>query len=191
MLTNGATLVDVRPVTDFGAGHVPQSLSIALRDVFGTWLGWVAPPDQPIVILRNPDQDPDEIIWQAAKVGHDNVIAELDGGIAAWRAAGFPVATTRLDRQVTAPGRSLIDIRQASEFTAGHVPGSTNLELGELSETVDRLPPGPLAVMCGHGERAMTAASLLKRVGRDDVVTILGGPHDWADQKKTTLETGR
>jgi rhodanese-related sulfurtransferase len=191
MLRSGATLVDVRPVTDFGAGHVPKSLSIALRDVFGTWLGWVAPPDQPIIILRGDDQDPDEIIWQAAKVGYDNVVAELDGGIAAWRAAGFPVTTTQLDRRVTLASRSLIDIRQASEFTAGHVPGATNLELGELSDTVDRLPPGPVAVMCGHGERAMTAASLLERVGRDDVVTILGGPQDWADHQETALETGR
>jgi rhodanese-related sulfurtransferase len=191
MLRSGATLVDVRPITDFGAGHLPKSLSIALRDGFGTWLGWVAPPDQPIIILRGPDQDPEEIIWQAAKVGYDNVVAELDGGIAAWRAAGFPVNTTQLDRRVTRASRSLIDIRQASEFAAGHVPGATNLELGELSDTVDRLPPGPVAVMCGHGERAMTAASLLERVGRDEVVTILGGPQDWADHQESALETGR
>ena len=124
-------------------------------------------------------------------MGYDNVIAELDGGIAGWRAAGFPVTTTRLDRRATTPGRSLIDIRQAAEFTDGHVPGATHLELGELSDKLVRLPPGPLAVMCGHGERAMTAASLLERVGRDEVVTILGGPQDWADHQEMALETGR
>jgi hydroxyacylglutathione hydrolase len=191
MLISGARLVDVRPVPDFGAAHIPGSLSIALRDVFATWLGWVAPHDKPIIVIRNPEQDPDEVVWQAAKVGYDNVIAELAGGIATWQAAGFPVTGTQLARPDTFPGRRLLDVRQASEFAAGHIPGATHRELGALNAAVGDVPDGPTAVMCGHGERAMTAASLLERAGHRDVVAVEGGPWDWAAAQEMALETGR
>lgn len=190
MLAYGAQLVDVRPVRDFGAAHVPGSLSIALRDVFATWLGWVAPQDKPIIIVRKSKQDLDEVFWQAAKVGYDNVVAELAGGVAAWRAEGFPVTRTRLAAADTFAGRRLFDVRQASEFAAGHIPDATHLELGAVSAPVAGIPDGPIAVMCGHGERAMTAASLLERAGHRDVVTLIGGPWDWAADQGTRLETG-
>lgn len=77
-----------------------------------------------------------------------------------------------------------------SEFTAGHVPGATHVELGDLAAGVPVLPPGPIVVMCGHGERAMGAASLLRRAGRGDVAVLAGGPHDWEQVSGRPLETG-
>ena len=190
MLADGALLVDVRSVRDFGAAHIPASISIALRDVFATWLGWVASQDKPIIIVRESKQDLDEVVWQAAKVGYDNIVGELAGGIAAWRAAGFPVTRTRLAVADTFAGRRLFDVRQASEFAAGHIPEATHLELGAVSAPVTDIADGPIAVMCGHGERAMTAASLLERAGHSDVVCLIGGPWDWAADQGTPLETG-
>ena len=78
MTASGAQVVDVRPVADFGAGHVPGSVSIPLRPVFATWLGWVVDADKPIVVVRNADQDPAEIVWQARKVGYDQIAGELE-----------------------------------------------------------------------------------------------------------------
>ena len=49
------------------------------------------------------------------------------------------------------------------------------------------LPSGPLPVMCGHGERAMTAASLLARTGRRDLTVAVGGPDDWATADRRAL----
>ena len=60
-LADGAVLVDVRPVADYAAAHIPGAVSIPLRPVFATWLGWLAPADRPLVIVRDPDQDPAEI----------------------------------------------------------------------------------------------------------------------------------
>jgi rhodanese-related sulfurtransferase len=72
-------------------------------------------------------------------------------------------------------------VRQASEVADGHLPGAITVELGALAG--DRppvaLPAGPVAVMCGHGERAMTAASLLARAGHKDLRVAIGGPADW------------
>jgi hypothetical protein len=48
-----AVIVDVRPVEAFAAGHISGSLSIPLRDAFATWLGWVAPHDRPLLVVRD------------------------------------------------------------------------------------------------------------------------------------------
>ncbi|MGH2816098.1 MAG: rhodanese-like domain-containing protein, partial [Actinomycetota bacterium] len=69
--------------------------------------------------------------------------------------------------------------RQASEFAAGHVPGAVHLELGVLPRVPGEVPGGPLTLACGHGERAMTAASLLARAGHTDLGVVHGGPQDW------------
>ncbi|MGH4017071.1 MAG: MBL fold metallo-hydrolase [Pseudonocardiaceae bacterium] len=188
-LADGARLIDVRPVSEFAAGHVPVSLSIPLRPVFASWLGWLAPPDQPLIILRGHGQDPTEIAWQATKIGYTNLAGELTGGIDAWTAADYPTTTTRLVRpdQINAP---VLDIRQTPEFAAGHLPGALHLELGDLPGRAGEVPPGPLVVMCGHGERAMGAAGLLDQAGHRDLAVLAGGPDDWAAATGQTLETG-
>lgn len=186
----GAQVVDVRPVEDFSQAHLPGSLSIALRGAFATWLGWLTSPDAPLVVVRNDDQDPGEIAWQAAKIGYDNVDAELLGGVPAWVAAGFDVVGTPLLRADSVGARPLLDVRQRSEYAAGHVAGAAHVELGELGARSGDVPTGALAVMCGHGERAMTAASLLQRSGRTDVVAVAGGPDDVSPHRSGRLEVG-
>src|SRR4029450_9730946 len=75
----------------------------------------------------------------------------------------------------------VLDVRQASEGADGHLPGALAVELGELAR--DRqsgeLPEGPVTVMCAHGERAMTAASLLERAGHKELRGVHGGPRGW------------
>lgn len=167
-------LVDVRPVRDFAAGHPLGALSIALRPGFESWLGWLVPLGRPLAFVRGDGQDPDEIAWTATKIGFED-LAEVTGGIAGWRAAGLPTSTVPL----VAPGPAdgvLVDVRQRAEYDAAHVPGAVSVELGELG---DRRVEGPVTLMCGHGERAMTGASLLARAGSTDVRVVAGGPQDW------------
>lgn len=184
----GAVVIDVRPVPDYVAAHVPSSVAIQLRPVFATWLGWTVPrADIPLVIVRNPDQDLDEVLWQARKVGYDSVIGELAGGLDSWTTAGLPVASHELADPTCMEPERTIDVRQHSEFAAERIPGAVNVELGAL--VVSSLPEGPLVVMCGHGERAATAASLLEREGRTEVSVLEGGPADWvkAHEKSSTV----
>jgi hydroxyacylglutathione hydrolase len=189
----GAQIVDTRRPADYASGHVPGSLSIALRPVFATWLGWLADPQRPLVIVRSPDQDPEDIVWAAAKVGFDTLAGELDGGLPAWgdtraRTSSL-IGAGRLVSGAEASS-SVIDIRQATEFRAGHIADARNIELGGLAEHLSELPSGPLVLMCGHGERAMTAASILERAGRTDVAVLDGGATDWAQAAHLPLERG-
>jgi len=187
---SGAVVVDVRPVVDFGAGHVPGSVSIPLRPVFATWLGWLVDADRLIVVVRNADQDPVEILWQARKVGYDQIAGELQGGIRSWRAAGEPATSIPLVTPGEVGHMPVLDIRQANEFAAGHVPGARHIELGALWGKASELAAGPTVVMCGHSERAMGAASLLAHAGRSDISVLDGGPQDWADATGGSLEVG-
>lgn len=191
LVTAGAQVVDVRPLADFGAGHVPGSLSIPLRPAFATWLGWLVDADSPIVVVRDPDQDPAEIIWQARKVGYDQLAGELDGGLSAWRAAHRPTGSIPVAGPEVLDGSRVLDIRQSGEYRAGHVPGADNIELGALTTRAVEVPDEPLVVMCGHGERAMGAASLLARTGHHHVTVLEGGPEDWADTTASALEAGQ
>jgi glyoxylase-like metal-dependent hydrolase (beta-lactamase superfamily II) len=177
---DGALVVDIRPVPDYAAAHVPGALSIPLRDQFASWLGWLADPDRPVVLVADPEQDIADAVWQAVKIGFDQLVGVLDGGMDAWAAAGLPVARIELVGPDRLAGRRILDIRQDAEFAAGHVPGAEHVELGSLAAVADRLESGPTVVMCGHGERAAGAASLLERAGHRDLAVLVGGPGDWA-----------
>ncbi len=189
-LADGAVLIDARRLDRFAAAHVRGAISIPLRSVFASWLGWLAPAGRPLIIVRDPDRDPDEIAWQAAKIGYDTFVGELDGGMAAWSEAGHDTASIALARAEQLDGRRVLDIRQRSEYLDGHVPGAMHVELGDIPHRAAQLPDEPMVVMCGHGERAMGAASLLEGAGHHDVVVLDGGPQDWVTATGRNLETG-
>src|SRR6266496_4054579 len=180
LVAEGAELVDARPIAAFAAGHISGALSIPLRSAFATWLGWLVPDDRPLVVVVDADQDRGDLVRQALKVGYERLAGELAGGMAAWQAAGLPMSRIPLVAPDAVQGGRVLDVRQDAEFAAGHLPGAAHVELGALTDRV-ALPGGPLAVVCGHGERAMTAASVLERLGRADVSVVEGGMSAWTD----------
>jgi rhodanese-related sulfurtransferase len=138
--------------------------------------------------VLDDDQDRDELVRQCLDVGHEHLVGEMAGGIATWRASGRSLSTIPMVHG-TGMSQLVVDVRQANEYAGGHVAGARNVELGTIAG-VD-LPDEPLTVMCGHGERAMTAASLLTTRGYTDVTVLDGGPESWAMAAARLLETGR
>ena len=179
LVDSGAVIVDARPVEAFAAGHVPGSLSIPLRPQFASWLGWLVRRDRPLVFVAGAGQDRDDLVRQCLAIGYEHLAGELAGGFEAWKAAARPVASVALVAADQAAG-TIVDVRQRNEFAAGHVPGAIGVELGDAAARASSLPAGPLTVMCGHGERAMSAASILAAQGRTDVAVLVGGPADVA-----------
>lgn len=177
----GSVVVDLRPFADFAAGHVAGSLANTLRPQFGSWLGWLVPdPATPLVLVADEHTDRREAVRQCLNIGYENLLGELGGGVAAWREAGGGVASNPVLAPGGVGGRAVVDVRLRDEFAGGHVPGAAHAELGDLARLAPGLPGGPLVVMCGHGERAATAASVLQAAGRSDVAVLAGGPGDWA-----------
>ncbi len=182
----GATIVDVRAVGDYAAGHIPASLANTLRPQFASWLGWlVEDPDAPLVFVTDGHTDRCELVRQCLNIGYENLAGTIT--MQTWRAAGGDVSRTPVVTAEDPSGRDVVDVRQRAEFSSGHLPGATHIELGRLPQDRTALPPGALVVMCGHGERAATAASLLEAAGHDDVAIAEGGPADWAAVTGQTL----
>ncbi|MEU7056070.1 MBL fold metallo-hydrolase [Streptomyces sp. NPDC046197] len=183
----GGQVVDVRPMRDFAAGHIPGALSIPLRDQFATWLGWLLPDDSPLAFVTNPGQDLTELTWQALKIGYERLAGHLP--MTSWIAEGGEQQTIELLTADRIGDRPVLDVRRPAEHAAGHIPGAVGIELGALPARTGEAPTGAV-VHCGHGERAMTAASLLQRAGHHDLAVLDGDPDDWAKATGRPLKEG-
>jgi hydroxyacylglutathione hydrolase len=190
LMDRGSWLIDVRPIAEFAAWHISGAVSIPLRDQFATWLGWLVPDRTPLGFVLADGQDPAEVAWQALKIGYENLAGQLDGGMAAWQGDGRPIEHTVLVTADNMDGRAVLDVRQDAEYVAGHVPGAAHIELGDLPGRAQDVS-GEAVVMCGHGERAMTAASMLQRAGHTGLSVLAGGAQDWATATGRPLQEGK
>lgn len=182
LVGKGAWLIDARNINDWAAAHPAGAVSIQLRPAFASWLGWVVPFEESIVLLVEPHDLP-EAVRQSHRIGYDRIVGWIDGGIDAWRAADLPTKTTdEVDPAEAARraenGALLVDVRQRSEHAQWRVPGVHALEVGDI--IAGRRPPSDdVITFCAHGERAATAASLLERSGR--VANLIGGVEAWEE----------
>jgi hydroxyacylglutathione hydrolase len=190
-LDSGALLVDLRTAEEHSGGHVPGSLSIPAGTSFGTWLGWVVTdPDRPIVLLLRNPADWDDAVRQALRIGFEGIVGYVRGGYLAWAEAGFGTGiggALEVGELAGALARGgpdaplVIDVRQPSEFEAGHVPGALAIGAGDLQDRLGELPRDrPIATMCASGYRSSVAASLLRAAGFDHVWWVPGGVPTWA-----------
>jgi glyoxylase-like metal-dependent hydrolase (beta-lactamase superfamily II) len=177
----GATLIDTRPFQEFAAGHISGAVSITLRPAFASWLGWLVPIDRPLILLMGPDQDRGDLVSQCLNIGYEDIAGELEGGMAGWRGKGLPEMAIAIRQANEDVGKAPLDVRQDNEWARGHLPGAQHLELGILEDSAHAIAPGPLTIYCGHGERAMTAASLLEAHGRKGLAVLDGGFQAWSD----------
>ena len=181
----GAILLDVRDANAFLGGHVPGSTHIGLGGQFASWAGSLLPFDVPIVLVAAGDDEVAEARLRLARVGVEDVAGYLDGGVAAWSAAGRPVrALTQVTVDELAAGADtrVRDVRRPGEFAMGHVPGARNVPLDRFAAGVDALalaPDAPVAVICQGGYRSAIAASLLAARHQGPVVNVIGGTAAW------------
>ena len=165
-----ATVIDARPKEDFAAGHVEGSLSVPLRDSFGTWVGWVTDFNTPLALVLNEDQDLDEAVRQLIRIGYEDirgVITTVSDSMRSYQSVSLPEFANAVSS-----GSQILDVRAPDEWEAGHLDGSTHCYVPDLVTEI----PGSLAkdspvwVACGTGLRAATAASILEANGYEPVV---------------------
>lgn len=177
-------LIDTREPEAFAGGHVPRAVSI-WRDGLPAFGGWVARPDTPIFLITDRHEDIRHAFWHLVRIGIDNLKGALAGGFGTWRTSGEPIThlsvTTPRELAQQREG-TLLDVREVSEFEAGHVPGARHAYVGDLESRIEGLglnPERPVTVTCGAGPRSSLAASLLKRRGFGEVRNLLGGMTAW------------
>lgn len=187
----GHVVIDARRSADFSAGHVPGSLNVQLASPeFEQRVGWVAPPDAPLLLVLERDDQAPVAMKALAFVGLDGRVAgHLAGGAPAWVGSGrvldripeIDVAELHARLRAASPP-TVLDVREASEFATGHVPGARQASYRGLAARAGELRRNggaPLAVVCHSGGRSSTAASILRRAGLQDVVNVSGGMQAW------------
>src|SRR5262249_46165451 len=90
LLENGIPLVDGRSRNDFAREHIPGAFNIELDSSFGTYVGWLLPFNQSIMLLIEDEESRREAVVQLVRIGCEQIEGFLDGGLAAWKAAALP-----------------------------------------------------------------------------------------------------
>lgn len=183
-MSNDAVILDTRLATEFTQSFIPGAISIGLEGRFAEWAGSLLPFNQPIILVT-PVGKEQETVTRLARVGFENVVGYLEGGIEAWINAGEPVdmiidiEPDELAMDIPHDENlEIIDVRKPSEFDAGHVVDATNAPLDTLADPFNIAlieSDNNLYIHCAGGYRSVIAASLLKRQGYNNLRNVLGG----------------
>jgi hydroxyacylglutathione hydrolase len=194
MLSAGEIGLDVRANDEFAAGHVPGSVNIALGGQFASWAGTVLGLSAHPVLIAASDEQLEEARLRLTRVGIEALDGYLDGGLAAWRQAGLPVATiaqitaSELDARLKSHAVQVLDVRREPEWDAGRIEGATWWPLDNFRVSPPEIDHEALiAVHCKGGYRSMIASSLLQRAGFKNVINVVGGFDAWQQAKLPTV----
>jgi hydroxyacylglutathione hydrolase len=195
LIDRGATVIDTRSAADYAARHVPGTINIPLNKSLSTWAGWLVSYDADFHLIAHDDASVDHAVRELAMIGLDRVAGWFTpDALSAWVAGGRElgrvpqmtpaevaarVAAGALDRGELA----VVDVRGASEYEAGHLPGVPNIPVGYLTSRLAELPTDrPLVLHCQGGGRSSIAASVLRARGYDNVVNMPGGFGTWRNE---------
>lgn len=183
---DNAMILDTRKELSFGASHIPGALSI-WEDGVPNFAGWFLPYDKPILLVDEAG-NPSKSLTYLKRIGYDNVEGCLAGGMLAWNMQGNEsesIDTVNVhevcDILDSDESTFLLDVRPQEEIEKkGEIEGAYELHLTKLPENLGDIPEDrSIYIFCGSGLRSMTAASILKRNGFEDLHVVLGGLSGW------------
>ncbi|MDX2247529.1 MAG: MBL fold metallo-hydrolase [Bacteroidia bacterium] len=190
----GALILDTRTNAEYAAAHIPNSIFIGLNGSFAPWVGALIPDlNQPILLVTTEGRE-EETVIRLARVGYDNTLGYLEGGLETWIRAGKEVdhvegisAEALAEKFAKGEVDVLFDVRKPSEFLSQHVTGAENLPLDFINQNMHRVNrEETLFLHCKGGYRSMIAASILKARGFSNIVDVSGG---WDALLKTMIPT--
>lgn len=179
----GALMLDVRDGGLFARGCIPNSVNIGLEGSFAPWVGTMIPDiQQPLLIIAQPGTE-EEVVTRLSRVGYDQVIGFLEGGIENWKKAGKELDVVQnISAQELAelkeknPALRILDVRKESEYNSEHIIGAVNLPLDYINSNMASLDKKQTCyVHCASGYRSMIFVSLLRARGFTNLVNISGG----------------
>ena len=178
---SGAVILDVRSADEFSKGHIPNSIFIGIDGGFAPWVGTLIGDTQHPIILVTPKGREEETITRLSRVGFDNTLGYLEGGITAWTAARKDIeqieniTATQLQTKIE-DGAALFDVRKENEYDSVHIPNATLIPLDKINESLNHHDfEKSFYLHCAGGYRSMIALSILKNRGIHGGVNVVGG----------------
>ena len=177
----GAIVLDVRNQLDFMQGHIPNSIFIGIDGGFAPWVGALIKDVKQPILLVAPENREAEVIMRLSRVGFDNTLGFLEGGIASWQSAGKEIdsmqtVSAKTLEDVLEKGMPIFDVRKQGEFSAAHVPTASHTPLSFINDYLALFPDAsPFYLYCAGGYRSVIAASILKSRGIHGGINVTGG----------------
>lgn len=188
----GAGLLDTRSKEEYVKKHVPGSVNLEADSQLSNRIGFVFPPDAPLILLLDDVSQYEQVIFGLARVGYENVVGYLVEGLDVWERMGLPTTSgdvkdinptelnTLLKNCSNGDCPKVVDVREPWEFKRGRVPGAILMPLGQLTTRLSELDPEhPVVVICASGNRSQSAAALLGQKGFKTVYNVVGGTDAW------------
>ncbi|MCT4302039.1 MBL fold metallo-hydrolase [Elizabethkingia anophelis] len=177
----GALILDTRPAAEFHKGFIPQSVNIGVKGDFAPWVGaMIVDVKQPLLLVTDEGSE-EEVITRLSRVGFDNVVGYLNGGLSAWQSAGKE--TDSVERitpeefaQRYTEDAKIIDVRKEGEYAAEHIAEAYSRPLAYINTWIKDIDPKEhFFLHCAGGYRSMIAASILQARGYRNFTEVEGG----------------
>ena len=180
--SSGALILDTRKAEDFAQAFIPNSINIGLEGNFAPWVGEMIPGVKQPILLVTENGKEEEAITRLSRVGYDNVLGYLKGGIDSWLKSDFEhehierISAKEFEKMYFQESPKVIDVRKKSEYNSEHIRDAQNIPLNEINKHLAEIPDDEFFVLhCAGGYRSMIAASILKQRGWETFVDIREG----------------
>ena len=178
----GAIILDVRHQDDFAKGHIPQSIFIGIDGGFAPWAGAMVGNVAKPILLVTPEGREEETVTRLARVGFDNTLGFLKGGIEAWKNADKQVDFVEgidadgLKELIEKSEIEIFDVRKPGEYLSENITDAHSTPLDFINDHISEFPSNnPFYIHCAGGYRSMIAASILKSRGIHNLIDVKGG----------------
>jgi glyoxylase-like metal-dependent hydrolase (beta-lactamase superfamily II)/rhodanese-related sulfurtransferase len=176
-VAKGALILDTRNPDDFEIGFVEDSLNIGLNGQYAVWVGTLIDIKKPLVLVADPGKEA-EAILRLARVGYENVVGYLKGGVSSWPEklqTVKSIAAEDMKEQMNA-GADVLDVRKPGEWSSGHLEEAKFYPLANMPSNLMGLDKSKTYVVhCGGGYRSMMAISLMRKLGFTKLINVYGG----------------
>jgi glyoxylase-like metal-dependent hydrolase (beta-lactamase superfamily II)/rhodanese-related sulfurtransferase len=180
--TKNALVLDSRFPDFFELGFIPGAINFGLNGQYAIWAATILDLNQPLLIVCKPGTE-EESVLRLSRVGFDNILGVLNGGMDTWINAGekFDMVVSISAEEFALDSKhnskaTILDVRKPSEFESGHVLNATSIQLSEMASRMNELEKSSeVLVHCAGGYRSMIAASMLKKDGFVNVKNVWGG----------------
>jgi hydroxyacylglutathione hydrolase len=175
-----AQVVDIRDAEAFLGCAMKGSLALP-KDMLGAYAGYFLDYDKDILLVGDDLDHCKDANNELRRLGYDNVIGLLKGGMAHWETSAKPihqiqlVSVNEIDDLSKDSETVLVDVRKPGEWESGIIEGARTLFLGDLEDNLSEFDKGnKIVTYCGSGKRATIAASLFKKHGFENVACFMG-----------------
>ena len=172
-------ILDVRNQNEFRQGFIPGSIFIGLKGSFAPWVGSIIKDVNTKLLLVCDRGLEEEAILRLSRVGFDNCLGYLDGGISSWTNSNNydtieSISADDLSKIIERV--SLIDVRKSGERSNGYLYNSKHVSLDDFQDQIKEIDKNNNNyIHCAGGYRSMIACSILKRNGYESVIDVKGG----------------